>query len=408
VNRRGIGLTRRGWTVAGAAAGLLVGGRLLGADELSVLGLCGLVVLVLAVAWTLAARPALTVRRRTEPARLHVGDAARVDLEAAATRATPLLDLREEIDDGRLRARFLLAPLRGGDETEVAYRLPTDRRGALLLGPTTVVRSDPLGLAHRRREVAGADTVLVRPRVHSIAPPALGGGRRHHADDTETPRAPAGDAGGEFLAVRPYEIGDDPRRVHWRSSARSDELMVRQYVAPRRGHTLVVLDTRSGPSGGPPTDAAFERAVEAAASVVAALVRARRPFECITSGGTVLAGVGTDPRHVFDRLATVMMDEDDLLDALARNRHPQGPELVVLISARADQHVGTARRLLARQAPSLLVVTGGEVAGSGRERAGVGPLVDARRVAFADAWRLAHPAHRTGPASATPPLTVVR
>ena len=72
-------------------------------------------------------------------------------------------------------------------------------------------------------------------RVYSIAPPVLGAGRRLAHDDDRSPRAAATDANGEFLAVRPYETGDDPRRVHWRSSARTDDLMVRQFEAPRRG-----------------------------------------------------------------------------------------------------------------------------------------------------------------------------
>jgi uncharacterized protein (DUF58 family) len=407
VTRRRFGLARRGWTVAGAAAGLLAGGRLLGADELSVLGLAALAVLGGAAAWVALTRPALEVTRRVEPTRLHVDDRARVDLVVVARRGTPLVDVTETIDDGRLRARFLLAPLRSGDAAEPAYRLPTDRRGPLVIGPTTAVRTDPLGLFQRRRVVADAETVLVRPRIHAFAPPALGAGRRHATEDTPSSRAPAADAGGDFLAVRPYEVGDDPRRVHWRSSARADDLMVRQYVAPRRGHTLVVLDTRTDGPGAPTTDAEFERAVEAVASIVAALNRARRPFECVTTGGTVLAALGADPQRTFDRLATVMRDEPDLVDALARTRRTRPPELVVLVTGRGDARVGAARGALARRTPSLLVVTGGEVAAGGRR---AGPVVDARTVGLTEAWRAAHPTHRVArtPVTRPGPLTVVR
>jgi uncharacterized protein (DUF58 family) len=142
VTRRPFTLTRRGWTVVGAAAGLLVGGRHLGADELSVLGVAAFAVLALAGVWVATTRPALTVTRRIAPARLHVDDVARVDLVVTATRATPLVDVTETIDRDRLRAHFLLAPLRTGACAEPAYRLPTDRRGPLALGPTTAVRSD--------------------------------------------------------------------------------------------------------------------------------------------------------------------------------------------------------------------------------------------------------------------------
>lgn len=407
---RRFGLTRRGWTVAGAAVGLLAGGRLLGADELSVLGLAALAVLAGATIWAATTRPALRVRRRIEPVRLHVDDDARVDLTVVATRATPLVDVTDLIDHGRLRARFLLAPLRTGAATEPAYRLPTDYRGPLVLGPAMAVRTDPLGLAHRRRVVAPEETVLVRPRIHAIAAPALGAGQRHASQDAESPRAPADDAGGEFLAVRPYEVGDDPRRVHWPSSARADDLMVRQFVAPRRGHTLVVLDTRSAGPDAPETDAAFERAVEATASIIAALTRAGRPSECVTTGGTVLGAVGTDPKRTIDRLATVMRNEPDLIDALARSRRTRPPELVVLVTATGDARVSAARAALARRTASVVVVTGGEAAAAGRAGAHAGPVIDARTVPLVDAWRAAHPAHRVARTRAARPgpLTVVR
>lgn len=411
MTRTRVGLTRRGWTVAGAAVGLLVGGRLLGADELGVLGLAALATLAGAAVWVGVTHTALAVRRDVDPGRLHVGDAARVDLTITASRTTPLVDLTEPIDDDRLRARFLLAPLHAGTFARPAYRLPTDRRGPLVLGPTTVARTDPLGLAHRDRVVADAETVLVRPRVHHIAPPVLGAGRRPTVDDTESPRAPAGDSGGEFLAVRPYEVGDDPRRVHWRSSARTDDLMVRQHVAPRRGHTLVVLDTRAPDPdlAAPVADPGFERAVEAVASIVAALTRARRPVECVTTGGTVLADTGTDPQRTLDRLATVTTGEPDLLDALARSRRPLPPELVIVVTAHADDAVRTARRVLARRTPSLLVVTGGEAGADARTRGGADPVVDARTTPFPDAWRAAHPTHRAARVGRTRTgLTVVR
>ncbi|MFM8304337.1 MAG: DUF58 domain-containing protein [Actinomycetota bacterium] len=238
----------------------------------------------------------------------------------------------------------------------------------------------------------------MRPRVLPIAPPGSGAGHRRDADDNESPGAAAHDAAGEFLAVRPYEVGDDPRRVHWRTSARTDELMVRQYVLPRRGHTTVVLDTRAAVDDHDDDDEAaatattpeFERAVEAVASIVSALARARRPTECITTAGTVIAALGTDPRRALDRLATVMMNETDRIDALTRSRRRQGRELVILVTARADARVQAARHLLARRGASLLVVTGGHLPGpAGRE-----PVVDARRQAFPDAWRRAHAAGR--------------
>jgi uncharacterized protein (DUF58 family) len=404
VRRSAVSCTRRGWTIVGAAAGLLVGGRVLGADELSVLGLAGLALVVLSLVWVVVARPRLDVERRVDPSRLHVGDVARADLVCSPRggRASALLDLVETIDGGALRARFLLAPIEPGHEASPAYRVPTERRGSLALGPARAAVTDPLGLARRGHVVAESDEVLVRPRVHTIVPPLLGAGRRLAHDDDRSPRAAATDATGEFLAVRPYETGDDPRRVHWRSSARTDELMVRQFEAPRRGATLVVLDTRTRArpiptaEGGAGTliDVAFERAVEGAASIVTCLQRSRRPVECSTTAGVMLTRGSTDTSPtVLDRLATVAPGDRDELVAMLAGLRRRPPELVVFVTANLDAEAIDALRACRPRSAVLVVCTGGDAATADLR------IVDARVDSFPDAWRAANARTRATAAS---------
>jgi len=394
--------TRRGWTVVGAGVGLLVAGRILGAVPLDVIGVAALAAVAAAALAVGLARPGLTVTRRVTPTRLHVGDAARVELHVRADRAVPTFDLSDRIDHGRLRAGFVGAPLAAGAVAEPAYRLPTERRGPVELGPALLETTDPLGLVVRLRVVAPTESVLVRPRVHAVDPPGPGaGGRRVATDGTARP-AVADDDAGEFLAVRPYETGDDPRRVHWRSSARADDLMVRQFAAPRLGTTLLVLDTRAGtPDAG---GAAFERAVEVVASLAVALGRARRPFACTTTSGTALADRTTDPHRLLDRLATVAVDaigRADLADPDdptrwtrgtrgtiatigAAPRRAGGPGPVVVVSADADAGLAGLGRRLRAHGPVTLVATGGDITAAAR---GVAVVVDARAVGFPEAWR---------------------
>jgi uncharacterized protein (DUF58 family) len=389
---RDVRLTRRGWTLVGAAVGLLVGGRVLGADELSVLALAGIALLAAAAVWVAVGSRAVTVTRHVRPTRLQAGDTGRVELEVHAARPTGLVELVEIVGDG-FHARFVLAPIAATPVVR-AYRLAATRRGPLLLGPTTGLRNDPLGLAARADVVCLEETVLVRPRVFPIHAPRLAAGGRDVVDDGAAARAPGADALGEFLSVRPYAVGDDPRRVHWRSSARTDDLMVRQYVSPRRGRTLVVLDTR-GPGAEPAAaEEAFERAVEAVASIVSALVDAGRPVECVTTGGSLIAHTRSRFQHTLDRLATVERDEPDLVDAVARSRRGPAEQIVVVTSA-MDERMTAARRVLGRSTPSVLVITGG----GDPDRTTPGVVVDARLTAFAEAWRAAHigPRGRSGP-----------
>ncbi len=84
---------------------------------------------------------------------------------------------------GEAAVEIAVPALSPGRSHTVPYRLPTDRRAVLDVGPLLVVRSDPLGLAERRVEVGGAARLWVHPRVHAVAPLPVGRSR-----DLEGPR----------------------------------------------------------------------------------------------------------------------------------------------------------------------------------------------------------------------------
>src|SRR6185295_17135875 len=122
---------------------------------------------------------------------------------------------------------------------------------------------DPLALVSAVRRYGGAVRVWVRPRVHPIAAVPVGLSR---SMDGRVDRVPHGSI--TFAALREYVVGDDLRRVHWRTSARVGELMVREHVDTSLPRVVILLDDRAGAhvpdvSG----ESTFEAACEAAASV---------------------------------------------------------------------------------------------------------------------------------------------
>lgn len=324
-------LTRRGWSLLGASLGLLVAGRLLGTVELAALSIAGFGVLGFGAWWTRRQPTTVHVDRTVRPARLHVGDDGRVDLALTnvGNRSTPVLAVTDTFQEGRRAARFLVAPLPPGNTGRGAYRVPTTRRGRFPLGPLTVSVTDPFGVVRRSWTRGDIGEVVVAPKVHDVV--ALGdvsGSPVRTAAHGQSRILPS-DAGDEFLTLREYEVGDDLRRVHWRSTAHTDDLMVRQEETQRRPEVTLLLDTRLTAHD----EASFERAVEAVASVAAAMARIGRRIETLAASGVRIAAVSPSNLVVLmDQLAVI---EPEPLDGLThivdgfRTRRPTGALVAV-------------------------------------------------------------------------------
>ncbi|MFN0089082.1 MAG: DUF58 domain-containing protein [Acidimicrobiales bacterium] len=347
-------LTREGWLVAGGAAALIALGRLLGVLELFVVGAAAALLLVGAVLFVSLSRLSLSVSRRLHPPRVHAGDLSRVELRIANSggRRSPVLRLRDAVT-GTRGANLLLGPLGGGGQVRAAYQLPTERRGVITIGPLEVMVSDPFGLAQRVVSTAGTSELTVYPRLHDIGPLPMASG----ADPQSSSRLPnvMGRSGEDFYTLRSYVVGDDLRKVHWPSTARFDELMVRQTEQPWQGRTTVVLDVRRTSH----TPASFELAVSAAASI--ALVQWRRgdQVRLVTTAGAD-SGFGSAHEHldaIMAHLALLALASDAsiqrTLGALAHAA--AGGALVLVVGAVADSDL---QRLTAMQRvyPSLTTV----------------------------------------------------
>lgn len=283
-------LTRQGWLVAAGAALLLVGGRILGLLELFALGVIVTVLLIGCALLVHAARLELEVGRVLHPSKVHVGTPSRVEVSVRNRRSgrTPVLRLRDPVS-GTRGADLLVPPLTEGERTVAAYRLPTDRRGIVHVGPLEVAVVDPFGLVQVTTRGAPEVELTVLPHVDRLTP--LPYTTAHDPQAGVRQLNALGRTGEELYALRPYVIGDDLRRVHWPTSARLDELVVRQNELPWQGRTTVLLDVRQEAHDGE----SFELAVSAAASVVVATSRREDLIRLVTTGGADSGfGAGTD------------------------------------------------------------------------------------------------------------------
>ncbi len=261
----------RGVVVLVAGLSIWAAARLIGSPGLAVVGV-GLAVLPFSAAlFARWGRQRLAVRRHLSEVRVPPG--ARVTVEVEVENLSPAAASFLLVEDrlppalGR-PARLVLAGLPGRRTQRARYTLLPQSRGRYVLGPLSVDVTDPFALTRLRLEFDDRDQLIVTPEIEDLASTPsspfgsnVGNSRAKHLFRT----------GEEFYTMRAYQEGDDLRRLHWPSVARTGELMIRQDESSRRSSALVFLDNRQGAIG-QTHGAAFERAVSCAASVGALLV----------------------------------------------------------------------------------------------------------------------------------------
>jgi uncharacterized protein (DUF58 family) len=340
-------LTRQGWVAAGSAVALVVTGRVLGTLELFLLGASLAALVLVCVGYVLLKRLQVDVARELHPPRVHAGSPSRVDLRVQnrSGRRTPVLGLRDAVS-GTRGANLLVGPLPPGVVERAAYRLPTEKRGILQVGPLQAVLGDPFGMAELTMTASGISELTVFPHVDELAAVPLTTGNDPMAG-AEHPNA-LGSNGEDFYALRQYVVGDDLRRVHWPSTARFDELMVRQDELPWQGRATVLVDTRAATN----SPESLELVISAAASIVTAGARRQDLVRLIGTDGSD-SGFAAGHAHVeaiMEHLAAADASHDAafrrVLDRIARST--TGGALIVVAADLPPREVEELTRLRQR------------------------------------------------------------
>jgi uncharacterized protein (DUF58 family) len=273
---------------------------------------------------TVLIRPVVHLTRQVTPERTTVGEPALGRIRVRNTTRWPSVSFTAVDRVGPETVTLDVGRVPAGGLRAIHYQLPAPKRGRITLGPLTVARHDPLGLFRRERRLTTDDVLWVHPRVHPLRPLPVGvvldyEGRSdlHARLGTVT-----------FSALREYVPGDDPRQIHWRSTARLGTLVVREHVDTTEPTTTVVLETNSRVYDRD----SFEEAVEVAASVVRAVEDIGRPVALHIIGEQPYEARKSGVGSVLDRLALAERDPDaDAMRLLGVvDRSPAGGALVVI------------------------------------------------------------------------------
>lgn len=265
-------------------------GRVFGVVELFVIGTAFVVAPIVATILVRTRHPRVRAERWVHPLLLTAGEVGHVDIQVVhqGLLRSPTFELvdriaRDGVTGASSLARVRCSPLRPRATARMRYALPTTRRGRIGVGPLTLETRDPLGLAEQSTDVCGVQDVLVVPPAHLLPMPSLGrGALGRQLVDRARRLGP-----GEFHALRDYADGDELRTIHWKASARSETLKVRQYEVEGLRRCTVAFDVRGASYL---DDDSFERAVVAAASLVHSAAHAGLTTRMISTAGWDLRG----------------------------------------------------------------------------------------------------------------------
>ncbi len=210
---------------------------------------------------------------RRVPERVMAGEPAAIEVTLTNGKrwiSSWLMTVVDRVANGReaLQPSVQFARIPPRDSRTGCYRVQFAQRGVYEIGPLQVNTRFPLGLVERGLNIDLHDRILVYPRLGHLATDWKA--RLRYATQLARQKQPQGGAfDDEFHQLRDYRPGDDLRAVHWKTSARRSELMVREFQQSRDQDLVVLLDAWTPPHPREADLLAVERAMSIAASVAA-------------------------------------------------------------------------------------------------------------------------------------------
>ncbi|TQL69235.1 uncharacterized protein (DUF58 family) [Nocardioides albertanoniae] len=355
------GLTVRGRTFLAAGVTAIVCGMLMDQASLSRIGMLLIALPLVTAAVAAWGRYRLALVRHIEPHLTEAGQPAKVELTIANEGRIPTGTLLlEETVPFALggRPRFVVDRIGFGWRHKLGYQIRSEIRGRFDIGPMRVTVADPFGLVELNRAFSSTVPFTVTPKVVGLPSTPLTGNATSSGDSR--PRAFLGGSA-EDVTVREYRRGDELRRVHWPSSARLGELMVRREEQPWQARATVFLDNRRSVHRGQGSASSFEHAVVVAASVAVHLVGAGYSVRLVSSGGDVAAAWHdregqADAAALLEALAVIETVQHHHIDASWMSEDGQGGITVAVLGA-IDQDDASVLRRVRHHTGSALAFT---------------------------------------------------
>ncbi|EHR62182.1 DUF58 domain-containing protein [Saccharomonospora cyanea] len=353
------GLTTRGRCLlaAGIAAGVCA--AVLNERDLLRVAVFVLALPLCVVLLASASRMTISASRSLLTERIPVGGHGEVQLELWRTGRMPAGEVL--LEDGLPytlgpKPRFVVERLPHQRPVPLRYPVQPTLRGVHRIGPLRATITDPFGLCEFERDLVTHSRLVVVPRVTTLWGLPRGAGLGSGEDSSIRLHAGQGETD---VVVRQYRQGDDLRKVHWRSTARRDEMMVRVEERPWHGGTTVLLDHRASAHRGSGTHSSLEWAVEFTASVSLHLNKMGQRVRLVSEHGKLLADAPEQagPGHagsVLDSLAATRPAHER--DIVLGSDPGQGQELIAVLGTVGTESVHELTRHRPRGTRSYAVL----------------------------------------------------
>jgi uncharacterized protein (DUF58 family) len=352
-------LTRRGRSFLAAGGAAVLCGLAVAESDLVRVGALLVVLPIVSALLARRSRYRLACTRRLDRPRVAVGQSATVTarVENVSRSRTSVLPAEDVTPDTLgSRPRFVLDEIEPGGTRELSYQIRPGTRGKFTVGPLRIRVTDRFGLVEAMKSFDAASTLVVTPKIFSL-PRAV------------APSSGLGEGGGGMPTIsaigeddavpRTYRVGDSLHRVHWKSTAKHGELMVRREEHQWRNSASVFLDTRRCAHSGHGPASTFEFAISAAASIGAHLSGEGFAARLITEAGEI-APHATFSDTLIDMLAVITPSREVGLGAGTTALAAAGGQLIAVagrLSAADAAQLAAARRGNAAAMALLLAVS---------------------------------------------------
>jgi uncharacterized protein (DUF58 family) len=304
------GFTLRGRSFIAAGVTASACGILLGERDLVRIGALVVLLPLVAALWVARSGNRLGLARTLGASQVEVGQRSVVALELTNVGPTTGVLLIEEQIPWALgsRPRFVIDTMRPGWSRRIQYAVQADVRGKYQIGPLRVRVGDPFGLLELHRTFTKTASLVVIPATEPLPAIPLLGAWTGTGDNRPRPFASGSAAD---VTVRDYRMGDDLRRVHWRSTARVGSLMVRREEQPWQSRCTLFIDNRARVHRGQGPHSSLERAVTAAASIAVHLAAQGYQVRLVSALGEEIehgwhdGDIASTARPLLERLAVL-------------------------------------------------------------------------------------------------------